>query len=68
MWACACGHLEAASLLYHWNTGALSVANKDGDTPLGVARSRGKHNVANAMESLEHIRMNMHPEAQVCKA
>ncbi|KAL8176996.1 UNVERIFIED_CONTAM: hypothetical protein K2H54_040687, partial [Gekko kuhli] len=33
MWACALGHLEAARLLYHWNSRALSIPDSPGPPP-----------------------------------
>lgn len=53
MWACALGHLEAAQLLYHWNSRALSIPDSLGRLPLTVARSRGHVKLATCLEELQ---------------
>ncbi|XP_015283401.1 PREDICTED: calmodulin-binding transcription activator 2 [Gekko japonicus] len=53
MWACALGHLEAARLLYHWNSRALSIPDSLGRLPLTVARSRGHVKLATCLEELQ---------------
>ncbi|XP_054851068.1 calmodulin-binding transcription activator 2 isoform X2 [Eublepharis macularius] len=53
MWACALGHLEAAQLLYHWNSQALSIPDSLGRLPLTVARSRGHVRLASCLEELQ---------------
>uniref|UniRef100_A0ACB8EWU6 Uncharacterized protein n=1 Tax=Sphaerodactylus townsendi TaxID=933632 RepID=A0ACB8EWU6_9SAUR len=53
MWACALGHLDAARLLYHWNSQALSIPDSLGRLPLTVARSRGHVKLATCLEELQ---------------
>ncbi|XP_042330126.1 calmodulin-binding transcription activator 2 isoform X2 [Sceloporus undulatus] len=53
MWACALGHLEAAQLLYHWNSHALAIPDSLGRLPLSVARSRGHVRLATCLEELQ---------------
>ncbi|XP_062993601.1 LOW QUALITY PROTEIN: calmodulin-binding transcription activator 2 [Elgaria multicarinata webbii] len=53
MWACALGHLEAAQLLYRWNSHALSIPDSLGRLPLTVARSRGHVKLATCLEELQ---------------
>uniref|UniRef100_A0A8D0H433 Uncharacterized protein n=1 Tax=Sphenodon punctatus TaxID=8508 RepID=A0A8D0H433_SPHPU len=53
MWACALGHLEAALLLYGWNSHALSIPDSLGRLPLTVARSRGHVKLATCLEELQ---------------
>ncbi|KAJ7313307.1 hypothetical protein JRQ81_004596 [Phrynocephalus forsythii] len=53
MWACALGHLEAARLLYRWNSHALSIPDSLGRLPLTVARSRGHVKLATCLEELQ---------------
>ncbi|XP_060111786.1 calmodulin-binding transcription activator 2 [Heteronotia binoei] len=55
MWACALGHLEAARLLYHWNSRALSIPDSLGRLPLTVARSRGHVKLATCLEELQRL-------------
>ncbi|XP_058037287.1 calmodulin-binding transcription activator 2 isoform X2 [Ahaetulla prasina] len=54
MWACALGHLEAARLLYRWNSQALAIPDSLGRLPLTVARSRGHVKLATCLEELQH--------------
>ncbi|XP_025031455.1 calmodulin-binding transcription activator 2 [Python bivittatus] len=54
MWACALGHLEAAQLLYRWNSQALAIPDSLGRLPLTVARSRGHVKLATCLEELQH--------------
>ncbi|XP_063157834.1 calmodulin-binding transcription activator 2 [Candoia aspera] len=54
MWACALGHLEAAQLLYRWNSRALAIPDSLGRLPLTVARSRGHVKLATCLEELQH--------------
>lgn len=53
MWACALGHLEAAQLLYRWNSQALAIPDSLGRLPLTVARSRGHVKLATCLEELQ---------------
>ncbi|XP_077169132.1 calmodulin-binding transcription activator 2 isoform X2 [Paroedura picta] len=53
MWACALGHLDAARLLFHWNSRALSIPDSLGRLPLTVARSRGHVKLATCLEELQ---------------
>uniref|UniRef100_A0ABM5EJQ0 Calmodulin-binding transcription activator 2 isoform X2 n=1 Tax=Pogona vitticeps TaxID=103695 RepID=A0ABM5EJQ0_9SAUR len=53
MWACALGHLEAAQLLYRWNSRALAIPDSLGRLPLTVARSRGHVKLASCLEELQ---------------
>ena len=53
MWSCARGKQAAAATLFHWNNGPLKVCNKDGFTPLTIARQRGHHSVAEQLEMLQ---------------
>ncbi|KAH0626032.1 hypothetical protein JD844_000731 [Phrynosoma platyrhinos] len=53
MWACALGHLEAAQLLYRWNSHALAIPDSLGRLPLSVARSRGHVRLATCLEELQ---------------
>ncbi|XP_053115431.1 calmodulin-binding transcription activator 2 isoform X2 [Hemicordylus capensis] len=53
MWACALGHLEAAQLLYRWNSHALAIPDSLGRLPLTVARSRGHVKLATCLEELQ---------------
>uniref|UniRef100_UPI00358E6804 calmodulin-binding transcription activator 1-like isoform X2 n=1 Tax=Myxine glutinosa TaxID=7769 RepID=UPI00358E6804 len=53
MWACALGHVEAASVLYQWNGRALSIPDSLGRLPLSVARARGHVRLAACLEDLQ---------------
>nr|XP_056719572.1 calmodulin-binding transcription activator 2 [Euleptes europaea] len=53
MWACALGHLDAARLLFHWDSRALSIPDSLGRLPLTVARSRGHVKLATCLEELQ---------------
>lgn len=53
MWACALGHVEAAQLLYRWNSRALAIPDSLGRLPLTVARSRGHVRLATCLEELQ---------------
>ncbi|KAJ6654986.1 hypothetical protein lerEdw1_006457 [Lerista edwardsae] len=53
MWACALGHVEAARLLYRWNSHALAIPDSLGRLPLAVARSRGHVRLATCLEELQ---------------
>uniref|UniRef100_A0A8C5MJ51 Calmodulin-binding transcription activator 1 n=1 Tax=Leptobrachium leishanense TaxID=445787 RepID=A0A8C5MJ51_9ANUR len=52
MWACALGHMEAATLLFRWDCRALTIPDSLGRLPLGVARSRGHVKLAATLEEL----------------
>lgn len=56
MWSCARGKSEAALVLYHWNTIALYVCNKEGEVPLSIARRHGNTDLAAHIQHLELIR------------
>lgn len=53
MWACALGHTEAATLLFRWDSRALSIPDSLGRLPLGVARSRGHVKLASTLEEMQ---------------
>lgn len=58
MWACALGKSDTALVLYHWNSGALGICNKDGLLPLSVAKKFGHLNILYSIEGLELARLN----------
>lgn len=53
MWAIARGHREASSLLLRWNKGAINLCNKQGKSPLQVARRNGFNVLADEIEKLQ---------------
>ncbi|XP_033025459.1 calmodulin-binding transcription activator 2 isoform X4 [Lacerta agilis] len=62
MWACALGHLEAAQLLYRWNSHALAIPDSLGRLPLTVARSRGHVKLATCLEELQRQEERLEPQ------
>nr|XP_028557897.1 LOW QUALITY PROTEIN: calmodulin-binding transcription activator 2 [Podarcis muralis] len=62
MWACALGHLEAAQLLYRWNSNALAIPDSLGRLPLTVARSRGHVKLATCLEELQRQEERLEPQ------
>ncbi|XP_043933027.1 calmodulin-binding transcription activator 2 isoform X2 [Protopterus annectens] len=65
MWACALGHLEAAVILYRWNSQALTIPDSLGRLPLNVARSRGHVRLATCLEELQRQDCNLEQENEL---
>ncbi|XP_039603139.1 calmodulin-binding transcription activator 2 isoform X2 [Polypterus senegalus] len=63
MWACALGHLEAAVILYQWNSQALAIPDSLGRLPLNVARSRGHVRLATCLEEMQQQQQQESREA-----
>lgn len=53
MWAMARDHREASLLLLRWNKGAINLCNKQGRSPLNVARRKGFNVLADEIEKLQ---------------
>lgn len=53
MWAMSRDHREASLLLLRWNKGAINLCNKQGRSPLQVARRKGFNVLADEIEKLQ---------------
>lgn len=53
MWSLARGHRDASILLLRWNRGAINLCNKQGISPLYVARRNGHNRLADEIEQLQ---------------
>ena len=53
MWACAKGHEQAATTLFHWNSATLKIRNKQGLSPLEIAQENGHTSLYNKLCELQ---------------